>query len=209
MPPPITFEAMTAATTAEATISDVLYPGSFDPIHLGHLDVIEQAVELFGGVIVAVIHNPAKPSGMFTIAQRVEMISASVAHIPDVRVEPCTGLAIDVACRFRVRFIIKGLRNAGDFEVEQQMAHTNHSVGGVRTVYVPCRPDQVFLSSRFIREIAQYHRDVSHLVPAPVATELGRLFPVGSSGSSSETTTSTPPIKTPGLQHPPPPTVGQ
>ena len=87
------------------------------------------------------------------------------------------GLAIDAAATFSVDFIVKGLRNSGDFEVEQQMAHTNQSVSGIRTVYVPCRPDQVFLSSRFIREIAQYGRDVSHLVPKPVAAELARVFP--------------------------------
>lgn len=165
--------------------TSVLYPGSFDPIHLGHVDVIEQATELFGAVVVAAIHNPSKPSGLFTIEQRVAMIGASVAHVPGVRVEPFTGLAVDAAREFGVGFIVKGLRNAGDFEVEQQMAHTNHSVTGVRTVYLPCRPDQVFLSSRFIREIAQYRGDVSHLVPAAVADEFSRLFPAQQPSTSS------------------------
>jgi len=157
--------------------TSVLYTGSFDPIHLGHVDVIEQAAELFGRVIVAAMHNREKPSGMFTIDQRVEMIIASLAHVPGVRVEPSTGLAIDVAQQLGVDFIVRGIRNTGDFEIEQQMAHMNHSVAGVRTVYVPCRPDQVFLSSRFIREIAQYGRDVSHLVPAPVNEQFRLLFP--------------------------------
>jgi len=155
----------------------VLYPGSFDPIHLGHVDVIEQAAELFGGVVVAVIHNPSKPSGLFTIDQRVALIAASIAHVTNGRVVSCTGLAVDAAREFGAHFIVKGLRNSGDFEVEQQMAHTNYAVSGVRTVYVPCRPDQVFLSSRFIREIAEYRGDVSRLVPAPVLDELSRRFP--------------------------------
>ena len=158
-----------------ALITRVLYPGSFDPVHLGHVDVIEQAAELFGEVIVAAMHNPSKPSGLFTIDERVAMLRASLAHLPTVTIEPFSGLAIDAAKRFGVAFIVKGLRNAGDFEIEQQMAHTNHSVSGVRTVYVACRPDRVFLSSRFIREIAQYGGAVSHLVPAPVASELARL----------------------------------
>ena len=153
----------------------VLYPGSFDPVHLGHVDVIEQAAELFGDVVVAVMHNPAKPSGLFSVAQRVTMLEASLGHLSAVRVQPHTGLAIDAARDFGTSFIVKGLRNASDFEIEQQMAHTNHSVSGVRTVYVACRPDRVFLSSRFIREIAQYGGDVSHLVPATVASELARL----------------------------------
>lgn len=160
-----------------APITCVLYPGSFDPFHLGHLDVVQQACELFGAVTVVAMHNPGKPSGLFTIDERVAMIRASVAHVPGVRVEAFAGLAIDAADAFGATCFVKGLRNSGDFEVEQQMAHTNHSVSGVRTVYVPCRPDQVFLSSRFIREIAQYGRDVSHLVPVPVAAELARLFP--------------------------------
>lgn len=155
--------------------TSVLYPGSFDPVHLGHVDVIEQAVELFGEVVVAAMYNPSKTTGMFSIDERVDLLRQSVAHLSAVRVEPFSGLAVDAAQHFRSAFMVKGLRNAGDFEVEQQMAHTNFSVTGVRTVFVPCRPDQVFLSSRFIREIAQYGRDVSHLVPAPVAIALARL----------------------------------
>jgi pantetheine-phosphate adenylyltransferase len=155
--------------------ASVLYPGSFDPMHLGHLDIVEQAVELFGDVVIAAMYNPSKPSGLFSIDERVEMITASTAHLDGVRVEPFSGLTIDAAAALGVDFIVKGLRNAGDFELEQQMAHTNHSVSGIRTVYLPCRPDQVFLTSRFIREIAQYGKDVSHLVPAPVADALTRI----------------------------------
>ena len=162
-----------AMTSMNAT---VLYPGSFDPVHLGHLDVIEQAAELFGRVVVAVMHNREKPGGLFSVDERMAMITASLSHLPGIDVQQSTGLAIDAARDFGVDFIVKGLRNAGDFEIEQQMAHTNHSVSGVRTVYVACRPDRVFLSSRFIREIAQYGRDVSHLVPAVVAEGLSRKF---------------------------------
>ena len=155
----------------------VLYPGSFDPFHLGHLDVVEQSVELFGNVVVAVMHNPSKPSGMFTLDERVEMIRNTVAHVGDVDVVPFAGLAVDAARDASAAFIVKGLRTGGDFEVEQQMAHTNHAVSGVRTVYLPCKPALVSISSRFIREIAHFGGDVSALVPAPVAAQLSRVHP--------------------------------
>jgi len=155
----------------------VLYPGSFDPFHLGHLDVVEQSVELFGKVVVGVMHNPSKPSGMFTLDARVQMIRDSVAHLGAVDVVPFAGLAVDAARDASAAFIVKGLRTGGDFEVEQQMAHTNHAVSGVRTVYLPCKPALVSISSRFIREIAHFGRDVSSLVPAPVAAQLSRVHP--------------------------------
>ena len=159
-----------------ATSLTALYPGSFDPFHLGHLDVVEQSVELFGNVVVAAMHNPGKPSGVIDLDTRVALIRESVAHLPTVRVEAHPGLAVDAARAVGADFIVKGLRTSGDFEVEQQMAHTNHSVSGVRTVFLPARPDLVFISSRFIREIAKHGGNVGHLVPAPVARTIASIF---------------------------------
>ncbi len=156
-------------------MATVLYPGSFDPFHMGHLDVIEQSVALFGDVVVAAMHNPTKPSGMFTLDERIDMIKQSISYMPSVRVMAFPGLAVDAAINVSAAFIVKGLRTGGDFEVEQQMAHTNHAVSGVRTVYLPCKPSLVFISSRFIREISHYGGDVSALVPAPVARQLARV----------------------------------
>jgi len=152
-----------------------LYPGSFDPIHLGHVDVITQAIELFGAVVVVTMHNPGKPSGMFDLAERQAMITESVAHLPAVSVESFAGLAVDAAEEFGADLIVKGLRTAADFDVEQQMALTNHAVSGVRTVFVAARPDLGFISSRYIREIARYGRDLSALVPGPVAARLAHV----------------------------------
>ena len=165
---------MTSLTAA------AIYPGSFDPFHNGHLDVVAQAVELFGSVVVATMHNPTKPSGMFSLDERLAMIHESVAHLPTVTVDAFAGLAIHAARDANVGFIVKGLRTPSDFEVEQQMAQTNHDVSGFRTVFLPCAPALSFISSRFIREIAQYGGDVTGLVPAPVATALAVKFPAGS-----------------------------
>lgn len=156
-------------------MSVALYPGSFDPIHLGHLDVIEQALDLFGSVVVVTMHNPGKPSGAFGLQERQAMIAESLAGWSNVRVESFPGLAIDAASEFGADVIVKGLRSASDFDVEQQMALTNHRVGGVRTVFVPASPELSFISSRYIREIALYGHDLSELVPGPVASRLSQL----------------------------------
>jgi pantetheine-phosphate adenylyltransferase len=147
----------------------VIYPGSFDPIHLGHVDIVDQAVQLFGDVVVAVMHNPGKPSGRFGVDQRVDLARRSLRHFDGVVVEAFAGLAVDAARTVGAACIVKGIRNQSDAEVELQMAHTNHSVTGVRTVFLPAKPDLSFVSSRFVREIAQYGGTVAHLVPAPVA----------------------------------------
>ncbi len=157
-------------------MSTVLYPGSFDPIHYGHVDVVAQAAELFGNVVVAVMHNPEKPSGLLTTAERVRVAREALAHIPSVTVEAFAGLAVDAAKSVNALCIVKGLRTSGDFEVEQQMAHTNYAVAGVRTVYVPCQPGFTHVSSRFIRDIAQHGGDISSMVPAPVAAALAVAF---------------------------------
>jgi pantetheine-phosphate adenylyltransferase len=153
-------------------MSRVLYPGSFDPIHNGHVQVVEQAAELFGSVVVAAMVNPAKLDGVFSLDDRMAMIRESLAHVPDVEVVQRSGLVVNVATELGVDFIVKGLRTAGDFEFEMQMAQTNEAVTGVRTVFVPTAPSLGFLSSRFIREIAREGGDVTHLVPEPVARRL-------------------------------------
>ena len=170
-------------------MATVLNPGSFDPIHLGHVDVIEQAVDLFGAVVVAVMHNHEKPGGLFAVDERVRLIEASAAEagIADrVRVVTHAGLAIQAAAAAGADFIVKGLRNAADFEIEQQMALTNHQSSGIRTVYLPCRADRHHISSRFVREIARYGGSVAHMVPRPVDEALTRIFVCDPAGGSSE-----------------------
>lgn len=156
-------------------MSVVLYPGSFDPIHYGHLDVISQAAELFGSVVVAVMHNPQKPSGALSTSERVRIAQEACSGMANVRAEAFAGLAVDAAKTVGALCIVKGLRTPGDFEVEQQMAHTNFAVAGVRTVYVPCQPGLSHVSSRFIRDIAAHGGDVSSMVPSVVADALTSL----------------------------------
>jgi pantetheine-phosphate adenylyltransferase len=157
-------------------MATVLIPGSFDPIHLGHIDIVDQARELFGDVVVGVLVNFDKPSGLFTPDERVELARASLADREGATVQAFGGLAIQAAADVAADFIVKGLRNPIDFDVEQQMALMNHSSAGVRTVFLPCRPDLGFVSSRFIREIAAHGGAVDHLVAAPVAAALAGRF---------------------------------
>ena len=161
-------------------MATVLNPGSFDPIHLGHVDVIEQGVELFGHVTVAVMHNYEKTGGLFDIEQRMALVRGAVEEsgiAAQVTVIARAGLAIHAAAQQGARCMIKGLRTPADFEIEQQMALTNYSVSGIRTVYLPCRADRGYISSRFVREIARYGGSVTHMVPTCVADALGELFP--------------------------------
>jgi pantetheine-phosphate adenylyltransferase len=157
-------------------MATVLIPGSFDPLHRGHIDVVDQAVELFGDVVVGVLVNFEKPSGLFTPDERVALAEASLPDRPTVTVRTFGGLAVQAAADAGADFIVKGLRNPNDFDIEQQMAHMNHSVTGIRTVFVPCRSDYGFISSRFIREIASHGESIEHLVAPPVAAALADRF---------------------------------
>ncbi len=157
-------------------MATVFIPGSFDPLHLGHIDVVDQARELFGEVVVGVLHNPEKPSGMFSPTERVELAGASLEGRAGVSVRDFTGLAVQAAADVGADFIVKGLRSAADYDVEQQMAHNNRAVTGIRTVFVPCRPEYAYISSRYIREIASHGGAIGHLVAAPVAAALAARF---------------------------------
>ena len=157
-------------------MATVLIPGSFDPLHLGHVDIVDQAVELFGDVVVGVLVNFDKPSGLFTPDERVVLAEASLADRPTVSVKAFGGLAVQAASDIGADFIVKGLRTPNDYDIEQQMAHMNHSVTGIRTVFLPCQARYGFVSSRFIREIAAQGEAIDHLVAAPVAAALADRF---------------------------------
>jgi pantetheine-phosphate adenylyltransferase len=150
-----------------------VFPGSFDPMTMAHLDVARRAAALFDQLVVGVLHNPKK-SPAFDIGQRVELIRASVADFgANVRVEAFDGLTVTFAVRNGASFIVRGLRAVSDFEAELQMAHTNRKLErGVDTVFLMTALEFGYLSSTLAKEVAQFGGDVSGMVPPPVAAAL-------------------------------------
>jgi pantetheine-phosphate adenylyltransferase len=153
-----------------------LYPGSFDPLTLGHLDLIERGVRLFDGLVVAVLQNPAKQP-CFPLEKRLEQIRAATAHLEGVEVSSFDGLTVDVARRCGAAVILRGLRALSDFEFELQIAHTNKSLSPqMETLFLATAVHHSFLSSSVVKEVARFGGDVSHMVPSGVAADLARLF---------------------------------
>ena len=146
-----------------------IYPGSFDPIHFGHIDVIRRSVVIFDEVIVAVAYNPHKDSALFSPDERVEMIRESIRDLePRARVDKFSGLSVDYAERIGASVIIRSLRAVTDFDYELQMAQMNHQMTGIETFFVPTSPQWSFLSSSLIKEVVRHGGDVSGMVPESV-----------------------------------------
>ncbi|MCH2616774.1 MAG: pantetheine-phosphate adenylyltransferase [Acidimicrobiales bacterium] len=150
-----------------------IYPGSFDPIHLGHVRIVENAATIFDQVIVVAMQNREK-KGFLSIEKRQELLKTSFEHLNNVVTDSSTGLVVDVAKALNAEVIIKGLRSSADFEIEMQMAQTNKKISAINTVFIPTDPEYSYISSRFIREISSEGGDVSGLVPKPVSDLLKR-----------------------------------
>jgi pantetheine-phosphate adenylyltransferase len=154
-----------------------LCPGSFDPFHNGHLEVVERASRLFGEVVVAATRNPQKAEGLFSIEERRAMIEESTAHLGNVRSAALTGLVVDLAAELGAAAIVKGLRAVTDFEAEMQMAQMNQRLTGIDTLFIPTGAAYSFVSSRLLREVSRLGGDVSDLVPEAVGKRLAERFP--------------------------------
>lgn len=149
-----------------------LLPGSFDPFHNGHLEVVERAARLFDEVVVAVVRNPQKSTPLFTLEERREMLEEALGHLPGVRTESVSTLVVNVAREVGASAIVKGLRAVSDFENELQMAQMNRQLSGVETVFIPTSSAHSFIASRLLREVARFGGDVSAFVPRVVLERL-------------------------------------
>jgi len=146
-----------------------LYPGSFDPFHNGHLEVVERAARIFDVVVIAALRNPQKSKGLFDLESRQAMVEESITHLEHVRFVSMSKLVVEVARDLHADVIVRGLRVVSDFENELQMAQMNRELSGIETVFIPTSSSHSFIASRLLREVATYGGDVSPFVPKPVA----------------------------------------
>ncbi len=145
-----------------------VYPGSFDPVTKGHLDIIERAAALVDELIVGVLNNNKK-TPLFSVEERVKMLEDVTGHIPNVRIEAFSGLSVEFVRQCGAQFIVRGLRAVTDFEYELQMAQTNRSIDrGVDTLFFTTELNYAYISSTIVKEVAFYGGDISGFVPPQV-----------------------------------------
>ena len=155
-----------------------VYPGSFDPLTNGHLDIIRRCSRLFDRVMVALLENEGK-SPLFTIPERIELIARCTAEIPNVEVHSFSGLLVDFMLRHDATVVVRGIRAVSDYEYELQMALMNRELNAqVETIFMLPAVEYTYVSSRLIKEVFRLGGDVGRLVPAPVLESLKARLPV-------------------------------
>ncbi len=161
-----------------------IYPGTYDPVTNGHVDVITRAAGIFDRVVVGVVGNPQHKQPLFSLDERVAFLRETLEGIPNVEVDVFSELVVDFARRWDAKIIVKGLRVISDFEWEFQMNQLNRTLApDVETVYVMASPQVSFVSSSGVKEIASFGGRVDELVPEPVARRFRELFPDGRPGT--------------------------
>ncbi len=161
-----------------------IYPGTYDPVTFGHVDVIERAASIFDRVIVGVVGSPRHKETLFTLDERVGFLREAVAELDNVEVDVFSELVVEFARRWEAKVIVKGLRVISDFEWEFQMNQLNrHLAPEIETVYVMASPQVSFVSSSGVKEIAAFGGKVDELVPETVARRLADKFPIGRPGA--------------------------
>lgn len=160
----------------------MLYPGSFDPVTNGHMDIICRAARMCDELVVAVMHNPDK-RGFLPVGERVALIEQACAGLNNVRVIAHGGLLIECAAQEKADAVVRGIRPTGDFDSEFQMAQVNRMIGGVETLLLPTSPEMANISSSIVRQIASFGGEISAFVPENVAAavqqEQERIDPQG------------------------------
>jgi pantetheine-phosphate adenylyltransferase len=154
-----------------------VYPGMFDPVHNGHVDVIQRSLQIFDELIVAVVANPAKQP-LFSMKERLEMIDEATSELSNFRIVAFDGLLIDLVARERADCIVRGIRAVSDFEYEFQMALMNRKLRStVETVFLMPHEKYTYISSRLIKEVASFGTSVAGLVPPIVEKRLAEKYP--------------------------------
>ncbi len=153
-----------------------VYPGSFDPVTLGHIDLIERAAQMFPQIIVAVLNNPDK-RGCFPVEKRLDMLRRACAHLPNVRLDHFDGLLVDYMRKTGAGIVLRGLRAVTDFESEFQMAQVNHQIAPeIETLFLMTSPHYAYISSSVVRQIAGFGGDISTFVPACIERDVRQNF---------------------------------
>ena len=154
-------------------MTTAICPGSFDPITLGHVDIIRRAAEIFDEVVVCVMHNAAKKAPMFTLEEKLSMARRAVEEYPNVRVDSYDGLLTEYVRRYDKPVVVKGLRAASDFDYEFQMNMINKRLNPtVETMFLTASERYTFLSSSIVREVAQYGAELKGLVPDEIIPDI-------------------------------------